>query len=70
MRYGRTGQANQLLVKEISAVKGEQLTSILHLEKANKLGAYCVKTSGIMVKMDFPSPDVSVKTKKLLIPEE
>lgn len=43
---------------------GKKLTSTLHLEKANKLGVYCAKTSGIMVKMCCPSPDVSLKTKK------
>lgn len=66
MRYGRIGQENQLLVKKkkISSVKGEKPTSILHLEKANKFGVYCVKISGIMVKMCCPSPDVSLKTKK------
>lgn len=60
MRYGRTGQADQPLGEEISAVKEEQLTS-LHFEKVNKLGVYCVKTSRIMVKMCCPSSDISLK---------
>lgn len=62
MRYGRTGQADQTLGEEISAVKEEQLTSSLHFEKANKLGVYCVKTSRIMVKMCCPSSDISLKS--------
>lgn len=62
------GQVNQPLGKEISAVKGKQLTLSWHLEKANKPAVYCVRTSRIMVKMRCPSPDISLKTENVFNP--